>query len=91
MLPAENRAVWRYSLCSGGHLRIERHVDHSQNAIHGSTKFMAHIGHEFALRAIGGFSSVLAGRKLGGSSLEPGVPTRQFVLLQRFFGLFQRL
>ncbi len=51
---------------------IERQIGHSDNAVHRSANFMAHVGQEFALRAAARFSCFLGVEKIRLRSLPPG-------------------
>ena len=47
--------VSRYSRCSACQLGVQRQVGHADDAVHRSANFVAHVGQELALRAVGRF------------------------------------
>ena len=62
---AELFTMSRYSRCSRASSVLERQFGHADDAVHGGADFMAHVGQEFALGAVGGFGGFLGRGQFG--------------------------
>ena len=52
---AEVWTIFRYSRCSRIQVGVQQQFGHAHDSVHGRADFVAHVGQELALGAIGGF------------------------------------